>query len=53
MEAKSQDVQLTNWRLRKAHGVSSCPKTGRLLTQELMFQFKSTGKTTLMFAQGS
>lgn len=48
MEAKSPDLQSTNWRPRRAPGVSSSPKTSRLGTQGLMSQFKSKGRTNLM-----
>ena len=37
---KSQDLQLACWRPRKASGLSSGPKAGRLKTQkEPVFQF--------------
>lgn len=42
---KSQDLQLACWRPRKASGLSSGPKAGRLKTQkEPVFQFKSNDR---------
>lgn len=47
---KSQDLQSASWRPRKAEGISSRWKAGRLETQEkLMFQSESKGWKRPMF----
>lgn len=49
MEAeKSQDRHLASGRPRRASGINSSPKAGRLEAQgELMFQFESRGRKKL------
>lgn len=45
METKSQDLQSTNWRPKRAYGASSSPKTSRLGAQQQMFQVWRQEKT--------
>ena len=55
MEAeKSQDLQLVNWRLRRADGIVTVHKTSRSETpKELMFQLVSKGRNTDVLPQQS